>query len=306
VATGLEHTCALRTDGRVKCWGVGAVSCPASGEKEKRFTRIASGLWHACGVVVGSGDVHCWGRDYAGQVSHAPAIGSGAMFKEISAGEEHTCASIAGASGELVVLDANTVFGCATCVNERKTTVTTQAGAVLCWGNIRAYATYGDIPSHLGKQHMDVDLDVARLSTVWIVTKSGPWYVDPSKGRNVVPKNPILVFSPCTVTTASDEVWEAERQVLSKMGTYVNNTGPECVCKGSQSQCGKKYEQCVMYGESSTTMTAEDMCAKYNDDPPRWETTTFSMLYAIVVGGVVLAVFFCTHAVEMKMRYKQY
>jgi hypothetical protein len=309
VVTGLEHTCALRTDGRVKCWGVGPVSCPIieterkegrEKKEERRFTRIASGLWHACGVVAGSGGVHCWGRDYAGQVSHAPTEDSGVKFKEISAGEEHTCASVAGEPGEVSSLDAATVLGCASCVGGLKTVVRTQAGAVLCWGNVRAYASSGDMPSDLGKQHMgeDVDVDVARLSKVWIVTRRGPWFVDPSKGREVVPEKPVLVFSPCTVATSSGEEWEAERRVLSERGTYVNNTYPECVCEGTQSMCGRKYDQCVRYGR--------EVCSAYEGDPPKWETTGDATLYAIVAGGVVVLVFLCTHTAEMKMHYKQY
>jgi hypothetical protein len=72
VVTGIEHTCGLRIDGVVLCWGRGKVSCPPS--SDVKFTRIASGLWHACGVVNGTGAVVCWGRDYAGQVSGAPSV----------------------------------------------------------------------------------------------------------------------------------------------------------------------------------------------------------------------------------------
>ena len=190
VTTGLEHTCALRIDGQAICWGQGSASCPPF---DLKFTKITSGLWHSCGIINGTGDIKCWGRDYANQVSGAPILNSGTKFQEISAGEEHTCASIAGSSGQIQSIDAVTVLGCDInkCMNKctkdtlpkgiqsrrRRTAAHTgssssattpppvdtntqcdhavvQAGTVLCWGNIRAYdGLMQYIPEELGYQY---------------------------------------------------------------------------------------------------------------------------------------------------------
>ena len=124
ISTGSYHTCALRTDGSVACWGDdmygqmfgqatppagrftavstgwehtcglrrdGVVECWGNDDDGRAtppagtFTAVSAGLWHTCGVRP-RGSVECWGVPYSGQ-STPP----GGTFASVSAGAEHTC-----------------------------------------------------------------------------------------------------------------------------------------------------------------------------------------------------------------------
>jgi hypothetical protein len=89
-----DEGCALGPCGDVTCWGTYESGVPAG----TRLTRIAAGWNFACGIVLGSGTIQCWGSDDSGQTD--PPQGT---FTEIGAGAYHACAI-------------------------------TPAGAVQCWG----------------------------------------------------------------------------------------------------------------------------------------------------------------------------
>lgn len=85
VSAGDFHTCALRTDGTLACWGShdsnGRLESPPTGT----FTHVSAAHAHTCGLRA-DGTVACWGDDYAGQAS--PPTG---RFIQVSAGGDHTC-----------------------------------------------------------------------------------------------------------------------------------------------------------------------------------------------------------------------
>ena len=83
VAAGRDHSCGLRSDGSVVCWGYNnhGQATPPSGS----FTQVAAGRDHSCGVR-SDGSVVCWGADYDGQAT--PPSGS---FTQIAAGSSHSC-----------------------------------------------------------------------------------------------------------------------------------------------------------------------------------------------------------------------
>lgn len=58
VAAGNSHTCAIRTDGTIACWGVTSygVTTPPSGT----YISIASGDRYSCAITSG-GIETCWG-----------------------------------------------------------------------------------------------------------------------------------------------------------------------------------------------------------------------------------------------------
>ena len=64
VAAGNGHTCGLKTDGTLACWGRNdyGQSTPADGT----FTQVATGYDHTCGLKT-DGTLACWGGNDYGQ-----------------------------------------------------------------------------------------------------------------------------------------------------------------------------------------------------------------------------------------------
>ena len=84
LSTGESHSCAVREDGGVACWGqeyYGAATPPAG-----RFKQVSAGGSHSCAIRE-SGEIACWGWNRDGQAS--PPAG---LFSQVSAGQDHTCA----------------------------------------------------------------------------------------------------------------------------------------------------------------------------------------------------------------------
>jgi alpha-tubulin suppressor-like RCC1 family protein len=114
VASGREHTCALRDDGSVWCWGAWKGNAdPAQDARDADpvpglagVIEIAAGNGFTCALLA-QGDVVCWGRNNVGQcgrghtdavvnlmsgeVTLAPVSGL-ASVRSIAVGEDHACA----------------------------------------------------------------------------------------------------------------------------------------------------------------------------------------------------------------------
>ncbi|MBC8071126.1 MAG: hypothetical protein IAG13_22565 [Deltaproteobacteria bacterium] len=129
VALGAAHTCAVRDDGRVLCWGSGAsgrlgsgstmsiglaqrpVDVPAVDLGALAATRVVAGLAHTCALLANQ-EVRCWGesesgilgdpsftQDFGDDPDEVPAAGAsvqlGGPATAIDAGNQHTCALLA-------------------------------------------------------------------------------------------------------------------------------------------------------------------------------------------------------------------
>lgn len=129
IAAGLRHTCALRTDGLVVCWGdgnngklgygnteaIGDDETPASAgtvEAGRRVVGITAGNEHTC-ALLNTGEIRCWGSSFYGQLGYAntttigdnegpssvPGVTLGATNQgdavAVVAGSYHTCALLA-------------------------------------------------------------------------------------------------------------------------------------------------------------------------------------------------------------------
>ena len=70
VSAGRRHTCEVRADGTVTCWGLNDVgqASPPSG----RFRSVSAGSGHTCGLRT-DGTVACWGSQYRYEAIRPPA-----------------------------------------------------------------------------------------------------------------------------------------------------------------------------------------------------------------------------------------
>ena len=81
VAAGHEHSCAIRSNNTITCWGQ-IVDAP-TGE----FWDIAAGHEHSCAIRTDSLAIECWGYNDNGQTD-APT----GEFWQVAAGNGHSCA----------------------------------------------------------------------------------------------------------------------------------------------------------------------------------------------------------------------
>ena len=133
VSAGSSHSCGLRVDGSVICWGnndYGQAETPAG-----TFTAVAAGVWHSCGLRV-DGSVICWGNNDYGEVD-APA----GTFTAVAAGGGHSCGLRVDGS---VICWGNNDYGQLDAPAGTFTDVAAGVwhscglrvdGSVICWGN---------------------------------------------------------------------------------------------------------------------------------------------------------------------------
>lgn len=112
VTTGTDHTCAIRTTGRLYCWGDGSSGQLGTGSltDRRRPTQVAGGGTDWVQVVAGqhntcgrrlSGRLYCWGLDRDGQLgdgggrgdSNVPVQVAGGFtdWSGVSVGLDHVC-----------------------------------------------------------------------------------------------------------------------------------------------------------------------------------------------------------------------
>lgn len=155
LTAGYEHTCALFTDGRVKCWGQNALAQLGLGHTENRgldankmgdalayvalgtdpVIQISASPGHTCALIQG-GVVKCWGYNFYGQLGQGDIRTRGDEPGEIEAlqpinlGTDVTALSVAAASGFTCVLTNNHEVKC-----WGKNDATGNLGTVWCYNN---------------------------------------------------------------------------------------------------------------------------------------------------------------------------
>jgi alpha-tubulin suppressor-like RCC1 family protein len=111
---GGDNCCAVRVSGALYCWGDNHQGVPAQGDltgepdvlapsrvsEQLRYSRVSVGEAHACAIDE-SGSLWCWGRNEEGQLgvglpptqARMPLqVGTVGDFREVAAGQHHTCA----------------------------------------------------------------------------------------------------------------------------------------------------------------------------------------------------------------------
>lgn len=127
IAAGRDHTCAVKREGKVMCWGANnagqlghsstsSSALPLEVPGLAGVTAVSAGDDHTCAIVTG-GEVKCWGWNSHGQ------IGNDGVTNLI-----YTPVTVVGLSSGAISIAAGSEFSC----------VTTDTGAVWCWG--RNYA----------------------------------------------------------------------------------------------------------------------------------------------------------------------
>ena len=152
ISTGKLHTCGVRQDGTIDCWGANGrgQSTPPEGE----FLQVSAGGGHSCGVKADS-TIVCWGS------SAVPSLPASQKFSQVSAGELHACGITVpgenerrrvacwGAPGAGRTDDWNTssVESVSSGDNHNCAVYSSDGAEVYCWGGNdsgqRVYARYG-------------------------------------------------------------------------------------------------------------------------------------------------------------------
>jgi alpha-tubulin suppressor-like RCC1 family protein len=136
---GASHTCALRDDGTVRCWGGNNKSQLGPGSVTDEalpiavpltdIIALAAGDFHTCALTV-DGLVKCWGDDTAGQLGDGVAGNPSSLPTNVCvSGAGLGCTALTGA----IAITAGARFSCALLAD----------GSARCWGD----NTFGQLGS---------------------------------------------------------------------------------------------------------------------------------------------------------------
>jgi RHS repeat-associated protein len=157
VHVGTEHTCAVRTDGSLWCWGDnslgelgtgttgGASLVPVrAGAATWNWTSVTTGGHHTCGIRR-DGTLWCWGDNAQGQlgngtteVTPTPTQVAGLVWTTVEAGQAHTCG-------------------------------VQKSGSLWCWGH-NEYGALGN------GTRSDSPVPVEVVGMDWVVVAAGAWH----------------------------------------------------------------------------------------------------------------------------------
>ncbi|MDB3902363.1 hypothetical protein N9362_00235 [bacterium] len=82
VSAGHFHSCGVKIDETVKCWGMAGIGMSPGG----LFLQVSAGSKHTCGILKDH-TLRCWGKNSSGQAD--PPLG---RYVQVSSGLDHSCA----------------------------------------------------------------------------------------------------------------------------------------------------------------------------------------------------------------------
>jgi alpha-tubulin suppressor-like RCC1 family protein len=263
ISAGSFHTCAVTTEGGLKCWGANYYGQLGDGETTNSSVpvdvvgltggvkEVSEGNYHTC-VLTSDGAVKCWGDNYSGQLGNGTTGGSltpgienvlESGVKAISAGSQHTCA-------------------------------VTSTGGVMCWGNNGSGQLGYDTTTTCNFNPCSkIPMNVVGLDSVVVVGVSA--------GDNHT----------CAITSEGGvKCWGNNGDGQLGNGTIVSSSTPVTV-KVSPSE--DLIAAAVSLGEYHTcAITSEGgvKCWGYNYDGQLGDGTTNDSLYPVDVSGLTSGV----------------
>ena len=163
MSAGGDHTCGIRTSGRLYCWGSDQYGQLGNGIPNQNedtpfevagnhtdWTAVTTGLAHTC-ALRSTGRLYCWGVDQYGQLGNRTPNA-----------QEDVPVEVAGGATNWAAVNAGDLHTCA-----RKTT-----GRLYCWGN----DTYGQLGNRTPNASRSAPVEVSLGLTTWTGFDAGSWH----------------------------------------------------------------------------------------------------------------------------------
>ncbi|QZY30042.1 cutinase family protein [Nocardioides coralli] len=205
VSAGGRHTCEVRPDGTLWCWGANGYGQLGVGDKTSGATPrqvgsrddwagVSAGGMHSCGVR-DNGSLWCWGLNYRGQLglggrtdkTEPHRVGKSRSWATVSAGWVHTCATRVDGSAWCWGDNDHGQLGNGGSSDSRKPVAVTrgmvwqqlaaggwhtcgvnQSGEAWCWGrNSRGQVGDGTTTVRLNPARVGGGTDWARVAPAW-------------------------------------------------------------------------------------------------------------------------------------------
>ncbi|MCH9662298.1 MAG: hypothetical protein K0U66_01390 [Gammaproteobacteria bacterium] len=171
VSAGGAHTCAIKNDGELYCWGAGAngrlglgddlsdLGTPTRVGSESDWSQVSARNEHTCAVNSG-GELHCWGGRGNGRLGFdatsvnttTPTRASDTTdWLQVSTGDNHTCAK--NTNGELYCFGQGGFGGLGIGVQPFTVATPTLVGDSTDWSQVSAGDTHTCAVSDAGRLH---------------------------------------------------------------------------------------------------------------------------------------------------------